>query len=86
MAKQIVCAMRIMHDKEYIEIDDIIDPKRFTKDQLTRLYERGAVKIVDNTPSKLEQQENEEAFKKMAEKTKEDEEKASDDKKANNGK
>lgn len=45
MAKQVVATMDIMHNGEKYPMGQPVDPKDFTKDQLTRLYERGAVKI-----------------------------------------
>lgn len=53
MAKQIVAATRINHNGEIIEAGSTIDPGKFTKDQLTRLHERGAIVIsVEETPEK----------------------------------
>jgi hypothetical protein len=45
MAKQVVATMDIQHDGEKYPMGQPIDPKKFSKDQLTRLYERGAVRI-----------------------------------------
>jgi len=45
MAKQVVATMDIMHDGEKFPAGEPVDPKKFSKDQLTRLYERGAVRI-----------------------------------------
>ena len=52
MAKQVVATMDIMHDGEKFPAGQPVDPKKFSKDQLTRLYERGAVKIEDGTSTK----------------------------------
>jgi len=49
MAKQVVAAMKIMHDGKDIAIGDVIDRKLFADEQLTRLYERGAIKIEDSS-------------------------------------
>jgi len=54
MAKRVVAAMDINHNTELIKTGDVIDPKQFTKEQLTRLYERGAVKIEDSKPKQEE--------------------------------
>lgn len=56
MAKKVVAAVRIKHDGEYFEVNKPLDPQKFTKEELTRLYERGAVKIVDS--SEVEKQES----------------------------
>lgn len=47
MAKQIVATMRILHDGEEYVANKPVDPNKFTKDQLTRLYERGAIRVED---------------------------------------
>jgi len=49
MAKVIVANMLIMHDRERIETNTKIDVKKFTEEQLLRLYERGAVRVVDES-------------------------------------
>lgn len=56
MAKQVVANMNIKHDGQTIAVGDVIDPKKFDKDQLTRLYERGAVKIVNTEDEKKKQE------------------------------
>lgn len=45
--KKIVATTKIKHNNDFIEVDEVIDPERFTKEELTRLYERGSVKIVE---------------------------------------
>lgn len=52
MAKQVIAAIRIKHNGKYYEADKPVDPSEFTKEDLTRLYERGAIKIVN--PSEME--------------------------------
>lgn len=52
MAKQVVAAIRIKHDGKYYEAGKPVDPSAFTKEDLTRLYERGAIKIVN--PSEVD--------------------------------
>ncbi len=52
MAKAVVATMLIQHDREKIQIGEVLDPKKFTEPQLLRLYERGAVKIVDESEVK----------------------------------
>jgi hypothetical protein len=48
MPKQVVATMDIMHNGDKYPMGKPVDPKRFTKEQLTRLYERGAVRIEDS--------------------------------------
>lgn len=55
MAKKVVAAIRIKHNGEYTEPGKALDTSKFTKEDLTRLYERGAVKIVN--PEEVEKQE-----------------------------
>lgn len=55
MAKQVVANMDINHDGKVIKAEEPIDPKQFSKDQLTRLYERGAVRIEDASEKKKEE-------------------------------
>lgn len=58
MPKKIVAAMRIKHNGEVMEIDSVIDPTKFTEEELTRLYQRGAVKIVlPETPKAATQED-----------------------------
>lgn len=62
MAKQIVATMLVKHDGVKYQIDDVMDPQLFTKEQLTRLYERGAVKVVDESELKAKKEENAKAL------------------------
>lgn len=78
MAKQIVAAMLVNHDGVKYQIDDVLDPQLFTKDQLTRLYERGAVKIVDESETKKAQADKAAAFEDMMSKTKSEEQAAAE--------
>src|SRR5688572_9740672 len=55
--KAVVATMLIQHDGEKIQIGEALDPKKFTEAQLLRLYERGAVKIVDESEVKAKQEE-----------------------------
>lgn len=55
MSKKVVAAIRIKHNGEYTEAGDPLDTSKFTKEDLTRLYERGAVKIVNS--EEVEKQE-----------------------------
>lgn len=45
MAKQVVAATKIVHDGETIEVGSVLEASKFSKEQLTRLYERGAVRV-----------------------------------------
>ena len=58
MAKQIIACMLVQHDGKKYQIDEVINPSEFTREQLTRLYERGAVKVVDESELKAKQEEN----------------------------
>lgn len=49
MAKKAVAAIIIIHDGVQYGVGEPLDPQKFTKDQLTRLYERGAIKIEDSS-------------------------------------
>jgi hypothetical protein len=62
MAKKFVACMLIQHDGEKYQIDEVLDPSKFTKDELTRLYERGAFKVVDESELKAKKEENAKAF------------------------
>ncbi len=48
MAKQVVAVTDIMHDKVLTKAGEILDAKRFTREQLTRFYERGVIRIADD--------------------------------------
>lgn len=50
MPKQIVAKTRIKHNGTLYEVGDVIAHEAFTKDQLTRLYERGAFSLVEVNP------------------------------------
>lgn len=62
MAKKFVACMLIQHDGKKYQIDEVLDPSKFTKDELTRLYERGAFKVVDESELKAKKEENAKAF------------------------
>lgn len=62
MAKAVVATMLIQHDREKIQIGEVLDPKKFTEEQLLRLYSRGAVKIVDESEVKKKADEDAKAL------------------------
>ena len=49
MPKQVVASVKIIHNGEEFQVGKPLDTSKFTKDDLTRLYERGAVKIMDSS-------------------------------------
>jgi len=49
MAKKIVAVTDIVHDKVRTKAGEVLDAKKFTKEQLTRFYDRGVIKIVDDS-------------------------------------
>ena len=55
MAKRVVAAIKIIHNGVDYEVGKPLDTSKFTKEDLTRLYERGAVKIVN--PEEVEKEE-----------------------------
>ncbi len=65
MAKQIVASMLLQHDGVKYQIDEIVPPQAFTKEQLTRLYERGAIKVIDESETKKAMEEKAAAFEDM---------------------
>lgn len=71
--KAVVATMLIHHDREQIQIGEQLDPKKFTEPQLLRLYERGAVKIVDESEVKARQEEKERSLQEVLSGTKTDE-------------
>lgn len=81
-SKKIVAAMRIKHNGEVIDVDDVIDPTKFTEDELTRLYQRGAVKIVLSDAPKEPTEEDLEDAKALANKASEEKAKADAEKQA----
>lgn len=49
MAKKIVAVTDIMHDNERTNAGEVLDAQKFTKEQLTRFYDRGVIRIVDDS-------------------------------------
>lgn len=49
MPKQVVASVKIIHNGEEFQVGKPLDTSKFTKEDLTRLYERGAVKIMDSS-------------------------------------
>lgn len=45
MAKKVIAVTTIIHDGETIKPGEELPYEKFNKDQLTRLYERGAVRV-----------------------------------------
>lgn len=45
MAKKVIAVITIIHNGETIKPGEDLPFEKFTKDQLTRLYERGAVRV-----------------------------------------
>lgn len=85
MAKKIVAVTDIMHDNERTKAGEVLDAQKFTKEQLTRFYDRGVIRIVDDSelaPSPtLEDVKAEEEKKKAAENKKTEEIKKNEDNK-----
>lgn len=49
MAKSVVAAVRIKKDGKVIDAGAKLNPDQFTQEELVRLYDRGAVKVVDDS-------------------------------------
>lgn len=79
MAKRVVAAVRIKKNGKIIDAGSALDAKEFTEAELVRLYDRGVVKVVDDSePRKATLSDIEDVGKDVnsAQKTDESDEKA----------